>query len=55
MQVWIEAEAWLRSLHLVREDYHGKFEGNECQTILKNSSKLRTLIEKECQSDNRFV
>ena len=54
-QVWSDAEAWLKSIHLVREKYHGNYEGNECRTILKNTAKLGNMVKDDCILNDKYV
>ena len=45
------AVEWPRKLHILRENYHHGFEGNQCRMLLKKISVLEELVSRECDDN----
>ena len=46
---------WPKQLHLLRENYHKGFEGNQCRALLKKVEVLEKLVEDDCEKHSEKV
>ena len=53
LQVWPEGVLWPKTLHLLREDYHKGFEGNQCRQLLKSVDKLENIVAQDCDNTEK--
>ena len=49
LEVYPKAAEWAKSLHLVVQPQHNDFCGNDCQKLMQNTSKLRSLATTRAQ------